>query len=143
MAETYINVPIPTRLFLAVADYLKQKKSKEDPVEAIKFAIEFWMKNGDGRARAASRVNEIEKGYWWKEVFLPHGTALRMRYKGNYFYAKIEQDSVVYEGKIYRSPSKIANEITNSSRNAWRDFEIKRPEDKHWNLAKVLRREGK
>lgn len=37
------------------------------------------------------------KGYQWKDLFLPDGTDLRMRYKGVDYYAKVEGDKLTYE----------------------------------------------
>jgi hypothetical protein len=37
----------------------------------------------------------------------------------------------------------MANIIAKSSRNAWRDLWIKRPDDKDWKLADDCRAEGK
>ena len=36
------------------------------------------------------------KGYQWKDLFLPDGTDLRMRYKGVDYYAKVEGDKLTY-----------------------------------------------
>ena len=78
------------------------------------------------------------RGYQWKNLFLPDGTQMRMPYKGKHYFAKVEGDEIIYEGTSI-SPSSLANMITSSSRNAWRDFWIKRPGDPDWSLADDLR----
>jgi 5-methylcytosine-specific restriction endonuclease McrA len=82
-------------------------------------------------------------GYMWKskdgDLFLPHGTKIRMRYKGKDFHARVEDNELIYDGKFH-SPSSLANAITNSSRNAWRDLWVKRPGEGDWALADICRR---
>ena len=61
-----------------------------------------------------------------------------MQYRGKYFYAQVDGDQVVFDGEPI-TPSALANKITMSSRNAWRDLWIKRPKDDDWKLAQDLR----
>jgi len=81
-------------------------------------------------------------GYQWKEVFLPNGAQLRMKYMGKLYEVSVAGDVLEFEGEKGLSPSQIANKVTSSSRNAWRDFEILRnpnePEAK-WVPAQRLR----
>ena len=63
-----------------------------------------------------------------------------MQYKGAYFYAKVDGDEIIYDGKPI-SPGSLANTIAGNSSNAWRDLWIKRPEDKEWKLADECRSE--
>jgi hypothetical protein len=76
----------------------------------------------------------------WKHLFLPHGTTVRMKYQGQFHYAKVEGDHLVFDGKPI-SPSEFANCVTGTSRNAWRDLWIKRPTDQDYYLAETLRSE--
>jgi hypothetical protein len=82
------------------------------------------------------------RGYTWKhkdcQLFLPGGTEIRMCYKRQYYYAKVEGDRIIFDGKSL-SPADLVNAITSTSRNAWHDLWIKRPDDKAWNLANSLR----
>jgi hypothetical protein len=61
-----------------------------------------------------------------------------MKYKEKNYYAKVDGDLIMYEGKSF-SPSELAAFITKTSRNAWRDLYIKRPQDQNWALADDLR----
>jgi len=83
-------------------------------------------------------------GYTWKykdaSLFLPHGSEIRMRYKGRTYYAKVDGDQIMYEGKPI-TPATLANTVAGSSRNAWRDLWVKRPADAIWLLADQLRRD--
>ena len=142
--NTQISVPFPTALFIELANFLSEQGSKRDPVEVIATAIDYWMQNaGWKQDDLMPEIRNTEsRGYTWKykdrNIFLPHGTEIRMPYKGQYHYAKVEGDNVRYKGDIV-SPGALANAVTKSSRNAWRDLWIKRPGEKEWTLADDIR----
>ena len=81
------------------------------------------------------------RGYQWKSLFLPDGTEVRMQYKGEWYYAGVDGDQLLYEGDA-TTPRRLANYVAQSSRNAWRDLWIKRPGDAEWRLADDLRDEA-
>jgi hypothetical protein len=134
-----VSVPIPTQQFLELSDFLRSKNDRRDPVLAVRDAIDYWLQNADWKPELLSQ--SATRGYQWKSLFLPEGTEIRMSYKGTYHYAKVEGDQIIYEGKTI-SPGSLANTITSSSRNAWRDLWIKRPDDKEWKLSDDCRREN-
>lgn len=79
-------------------------------------------------------------GYQWQTLFLPNGTKLRMRYKGEYFYADVVQEEIIY-GEESLSPSRFASAVAEgSSRNAWRDIYVQLPGSSNWKLASSLRK---
>lgn len=127
-----ISVPLPTELFLRLVDFLRERGDPRDPVQMVELAVEYWIDNASWKEELL-RPSDAQ-GYQWKSLFLPSGTQIRMPYKGAYYYAKVEGDEILYEGKP-TSPSRLANTITRSSRNAWRDLWIKRPSDREWALA--------
>ena len=102
-------------------------------------AIEYWIENASWKPELLERSTTA--GYTWKTLYLPHGTDIRMKYRGEYHYAKVESDRVMYNGAP-TTPGSLANSIAGSSRNAWRDLWIKRPWDKEWLLAEALRLRG-
>ena len=136
--STQISVPIPTTQFLELVDFLRNQADDRDPVTVVSDAIEYWLDNAGWKPELVSRQSAESRGYHWKSLFLPHSTAIRMRYKGEYHYATVAGDEVLYDGRPV-SPAALANTITQSSRNAWRDLWIKRPGDKEWVLAEDLR----
>ena len=139
MSESTISVPITTSQFIGLVDFLREQGSDRDPVSAIEIAIEYWIDNASWKQEdLLPEIFTKDKGYTWKEVFLPHGTSIRMRYKGEYYYAKVEGDRVFFEEQNV-SPSGFANRVAGSSRNAWRDLEIRRPADEEWIPADQLR----
>ena len=138
--KTQIAVPVGTEQFLELADFLRSNNDPRDPVDVVATAIEYWMDNASWKPELLSESDT--RGYQWKSLFLGDGTQIRMQYKGTYFYAKVEGDEIIYQGKSI-SPGSLANTIAGSSRNAWRDLWIKRPDDKEWKLADDCRRETK
>lgn len=135
--KSKISVQIPTEQFLRLADFLRSNSDMRDPVEMVSAAIEYWLDNASLKPELLSKTDT--RGYQWKNLFLAEGTQIRMQYKGEYFYAKIEGDKIIYGDKMF-SPGKLANTIAdNSSRNAWRDLWIKRPLDQEWRLAEEIR----
>jgi hypothetical protein len=134
--KSQIAIPIDTKTFLELAEFLKEKNDPRDPVEVADQAIWYWMDNASWKPELLRDTDA--SGYQWKSLFLPAGTQIRMQYKGSYFYAMIEGDEMMYEGES-TSPASFANKITQSSRNAWRDIWVKRPQDSEWKLANALR----
>lgn len=139
MDQSHINVPVATSQFIELADFLKEHGSDRDPVEVISNAIVYWMDNASWKQADLMPETLVEDlGYRWKNLFLPHGTRIRMRYKGEYYYAEVRGDKFMYNGET-ASPSIFANRVTRSSRNAWRDLEIRRPGDDEWYVADSMR----
>lgn len=92
------------------------------------------------------RYGDPKKGYFWKSLFLPNGTQLRMTYNGSDHCAEVCHQKILYQGETRApegnlfSPARLARHIAhNTSRNAWRDFYVKRPTDREWRSADFLR----
>ena len=137
--DSMISVPIPTPLLLKLVDFLREQGSDRDPVETIAMSIEYWIDNASWKQEdLLPEVSSRNKGYRWKALLLPHGTIIRMKYSDEFHYAKVDGDRILYQGRAV-SPSKFANTVTGTSRNAWRDIEIRRPGDDQWRLADSLR----
>ena len=135
--KSTIAVPVETDQFLELANFLRANNDPRDPVHVVWNAIDYWMDNASWKPELLSVSSA--RGYQWKGLFLPEGTEVRMQYKGAYSYAKVEGDELIFDGKPI-SPSSLANTITGTSRNAWRDLWIKRPNDQEWKLADDCRR---
>lgn len=89
-------------------------------------------------ALAASRLAS-GRGYFWKALFLPEGTRLRvfMRAEGQ---AEVIGDELVYDGRSI-SPNQFLRLFRGIPRNAWEELCIRFPGEKTWRRAKELRRE--
>ncbi len=118
-----------------------EEESGLDPVAAIEQGIRYYIDKADWNTDdVMPDVFEMrDKGHIWEPISLPHGTLIRMKYKGEHHYAKVVGDQVIYDGKP-TTPSKLANAIAGSNRNAWHDLWVKRPDDEGWIKADVLRR---
>ena len=135
-----IYVAISPEAYFALANFLEEQGAPDDPTDVIELAISYWMDNAAWKQDVLipSR-REVQHGYNWKTLFLPAGTKVRMRYKGQYHYAEVVGDELHADGKP-TSPAEFTHKVTNTSRNAWRDIEVMRPADNAWRMADTLRR---
>ncbi|MFW5983507.1 MAG: type I restriction endonuclease [bacterium] len=68
--------------------------------------------------------------------FPPEGTLCRFAYKGKNYTGKIENGKlIVNHYGVFASFSEASLTISNTSRNGWRDWEIKTPDSNQWVLA--------
>ena len=65
----------------------------------------------------------------------PEGTQARFTYNDRVYSGKIHSEKLVVNGSRYNSFSKASREITNTSRNGWRDWELLLPDEEDWILA--------
>jgi hypothetical protein len=146
MSVSEISIPMSTRQFLELAQFLKDQGSDRDPVDAVHAAVEYWMENASWKKETllpeamAKNVDELQKGYFWKKLFLPSGTKARIVYKGKTYFAEVKADGLHYASKVL-TPSGFVHEVTRTSRNAWNDIEVRLPEKDTWLLAADLRRD--
>ena len=91
---------------------------------------------------AIDRIGPPDGGYQWKNVLLRNGSRIRMTYKGEEYFAFIENGHLRYNGDSL-SPSQFAATVAEgSSRNAWRDLWIQDRQhegDSGWERADRLR----
>ncbi|SDF96825.1 MULTISPECIES: hypothetical protein [unclassified Duganella] len=135
---TTVSVQLPTDTLLSLVEQLKRRQGTQDISEAITTAVELWLADLTQRHKTAD-PNGLH-GYQWKSVFLPEGTVVRSWSYGEHNYACVEGDQLVHQGKVM-SPNQFARSFARSNRNAWSDLYIRRPGDKQFKLACVLRRE--
>ena len=74
-----------------------------------------------------------------KGVLFPHGTEFRSSHKGQMYYARIEDGSLILNGKKFCSPSAAAIEITGNTVNGWVFWECKFPGKPNWQSINTLR----
>jgi hypothetical protein len=94
------------------------------------------------RTKSESTTGRTSEGLQWDAVFLPAGTEIRTKYRGEYKIGIVrEEGSIVRNGTAYSSPSKFASAMRGgTSNNAWMILSVKRPTDTAWMLANTLRR---
>jgi hypothetical protein len=140
MNSPFVAVPLPLHQFTQLVRFLDAKGARKDPLSAVTEAVDYWMENADWKTSdllgIPDRVDGV--GYWWKDLFLPSGTQLRMSYKGKMYVAEVKGSDIFYEDKIV-SPSEFTFAVTNTARNAWRDIELLFPNSTQWEAADRLR----
>ncbi|KAA2211181.1 hypothetical protein [Teichococcus oryzae] len=142
MNNSAVSVPIATKQFVHLIEFLKEMESGLDPVEAVARAIDYWMENASWKAEDLLQEDapDPSRGYLWKDILLPDGTLVSMSYKAKTFQARVAGDEFIYEGKR-TSPSEFASAVGGGKvRNAWRDLMVKRPQDLRFRRADELRR---
>lgn len=89
-------------------------------------------------ALAAARLAS-GRGYFWKALFLPEGTRLRIFMRGG-GQAEVIGNQLLYEG-LPTSPNQFLRLFRGIPRNAWEELCIRLPGERNWRRAKELRRE--
>ena len=61
-------------------------------------ALKAWLQQAACADPATTQA--AARGYLWKSLFLPEGTLLRCRYRGDTYVAQVEGDDIVYQGAV-------------------------------------------
>jgi hypothetical protein len=135
---TTLSVQLPTDTLLRLVERLKNRGGSQDLSEAITGAVESWLDGCSDSSHAQDGFGA--RGYQWKSLFLPEGTILRSWSYGEHNYARVEGDEIIHEGKSV-SPNQFARSFARTTRNAWFDLSVRRPGEKHFKMASLLRKE--
>jgi hypothetical protein len=136
--KSTMSLQVDTDTLLKLIGRLRIRGGSQDLSEAINSAIELWLSE---QAKLPAGCDPASlRGYQWKSLFLPDGTVLRSWSYGENNYARVEGDLIIHEGKAV-SPNQFAQSFARTTRNAWTDLYIRRPEDKQFKLACRLRQE--
>ncbi|NYE60409.1 hypothetical protein FHW58_001561 [Duganella sp. 1224] len=135
---TTVAAHLPTDTLLDLLEQLKRRGGTQDLSEAITTAVEFWLADQKQFPKTAD-PNGL-RGYQWKCLFLPEGTVLRSWSYGDHNDACVKGNEIIHRGKSV-SPNEFARAFARSNRNAWIDLKIRRPGDKHFKQASILRQE--
>ncbi|MQA22944.1 hypothetical protein GEV01_25830 [Rugamonas sp. FT103W] len=133
-----MSVQLPPHTLLRLVEQLRRAGGVQDISEAIATAIEFWLDAKTALPPGADPANI--RGYQWKSLFLPEGTILRSWSYGEHNYARVEGDKIMHEGHSV-TPNEFARSFARTARNAWFDLSVRRPGDKHFKMADLLRKE--
>jgi hypothetical protein len=130
MKNEAVSVWVLPRVYAELARQLDQCGDRRQPDEVVNLAIKDWL--------AANGPDADRHGYQWKDLFLPNGTELRLRFQGDYYYGRICDDELMY-GDESLSPRGWALMVTRTVRNAWRDIWVRRSVHEPWTRASDLR----
>lgn len=91
--------------------------------------------------RQGPMTQKDQPGKPWvaKGVVFPHGTEFRSSYKGEMYYARVDNGSLVLNSKKFYSPSAAAVSITGNPVNGWIFWECKLPGKQNWQSINTLR----
>ncbi|WP_338446415.1 hypothetical protein V5F89_01055 [Pelagerythrobacter marensis] len=112
-------------------DFITEESPPESamaaPLERLAGVTDTWSK-------------PAESGFYSRGLFLPDGTKLRARYKGELFEAKIVDGHWLDKnGDEHGSPSAAASAITGNNVNGLRFWEACRPSDSGWRRLEFIR----
>jgi hypothetical protein len=135
---TTMSAQLSTPTLLRLIEYLRTRSDSKDVSEALNTALEFWLDAKNELPAGADPAGM--RGYQWKSLFLPEGTVLRSWSYGEHNYARVEGDQIIHEGRSV-SPNQFARHFARTARNAWFDLSVRRPGDKQFKMAGLLRKE--
>ena len=126
-----IAISAPT--LRALLDFQSEHDQEADPADLADRAIRDWLHYQRELAKPAG-----QRGYFWKKLFLPDGTRLRVSNHMTTRYAAVVGDDLVYESMTI-SPNRFAQMTLGSARNAWEVVYVQMPGQREWKLALRLR----
>ena len=130
--DAFVAVPLSTELY---AEFARRFPGGVSSV--IEQVAQDFL---DRTAEDFEVLSGAASGVYWELVFLVEGTQIRTKYYGEYKIAKIQGREIVWDGKTYSSMSQLASAMRgNTSNNAWKVLEVKRPSDASWKIADFLR----
>jgi hypothetical protein len=135
---TTVSVQLSPTSLLRLVEWQRREGGAHDLSETLNAALDFWL---DAKTALPPGADPAQlRGYQWKSLFLPEGTVLRSWSYGEHNYARVEGDKIMHEGRSV-SPNEFARHFARTARNAWFDLSVRRPGDKRFTMADVLRRE--
>ncbi|MDA8164088.1 MAG: hypothetical protein M0017_03505 [Desulfobacteraceae bacterium] len=133
--EDFVAVP------LSIGIYRQLLERCPHPNAVIQDVIQDFLD------RTADDIPPLKKnrgsGLHWEVAFLPEKTRIRTKHHGQYKYAEIKGDYVIYEGETFSSVAAAINRMRgNTQNNAWKVTQVMRPTDSEWVGAFRIRRQG-
>lgn len=136
--KSTVSLQVDTDLLPQLIEQLRRLGGTQDISEGITAAIAFWLEQKAKTPAVADPAHP--RGYQWKSLFLPEGAVLRSWSYGEHNYARVEGNHIIHQGRSV-SPKQFALWFARSTRNAWNDWFVRRPGDRQFKLACLLRRE--
>ena len=130
-------VYLPVTDFLTLEFYLMDARPGVKPDAFVTELVNRWLAVEMERKSMRERGHAM-RGFKWKNVFLPEGTALRTSYYGTIEFAKVVGNQVVAEDGAKLTPSQFANRRA-KGRNAWRFVWLRFPGNDYWIRAGISR----
>lgn len=130
-------VYLPVTDFLQLEFFLMDARPGVKPDAFITDLVNRWLAVEMERLALRERGHAL-RGFQWKNVFLPEGTALRTSYCNTIEFAKVVGDQIVTDDGAKMTPSQFANRHA-KGRNAWRFVWLRFPGNDYWIRASTCR----
>ncbi len=128
-----VCIAISSKTLRALLEYQEEQECAFDPASLAELAICDWLE----RQRELAKPKG-QRGYFWKKLFLPDGTRLRVSNHRMTRYAAIVGDNLVYES-MTTSPNRFVQSTLGPARNAWNVVYVQMPGEHEWKMAFRLR----
>lgn len=129
-----VCIAIAPRTMRALMDFQRDHSKEGELCELADQAINDWLAHQLELAKPAG-----QRGYFWKALFLPDGTRLRISTHAATRYAAVVGDDLVYNAMCL-SPNQFAQQAIGAVHNAWSAIYIQMPGERAWTQAQRLRR---
>jgi len=124
---------ISTQTVGALCVFIKNHPDIGRVRDIVDEAVHDWMVR-----RISQSAAESGAGYRWKTIFLPAGTDVRLDYANQTFHARVVGEKLIFRNRA-ASPRQMLMEVTGLSGNTWDWLYVRRPGDRHFVQARVLR----
>lgn len=129
-----VCIAVTPRTLRALMDFQRDHCKEDELCQLADAAIHEWLERQLELAKPAG-----QRGYFWKALFLPDGTRLRIASHTATRYAAIVGDDLVYDA-MCMSPNQFAQQAIGTVHNAWNSIYIQMPGERAWTQAQRLRR---
>jgi len=126
-----INLPLCA--FMNLEFHLMDTRPGVKPEAFITELVQRWLAI-DMERQSLLKNGPAMRGFQWKNLFLPDGTAMRTSYQGTVEFAKVVGDRIISDAGEPLTPSQFVNRHA-IGRNAWRLIWLRFPGDTHWSRA--------
>ncbi|MGW8390612.1 hypothetical protein [Pseudoduganella sp. HUAS MS19] len=130
-----LEVSLPT--LRALLDYHAEQATGIALADLADMAIGEWLQ----RQRAANKPVD-PSGLFWKTIFLPNGTRLRICSRAGPHFAQVVCGELVYQERPL-SPNQFVTASLGNVGNAWKVIHVQLPGDCDWTPALRLRHAAK
>ena len=113
---------------------IRRKTEDITPNDVLRELFGLEKKQGPTPSKAQPGKPWVVKG-----VEFLGGTEFRASHKGQMYYGKVEDGSLILNGKKFHSPSAAAVSITGNPVNGWVFWECKFPGEQNWQSINTLR----
>ena len=138
-----VTVGLSPTTLLKLARHYEELGEDVDISMAVGDIVEAWLADRQRAVALAGangmRPDDIPRGYHWKELFLPHGTRLRLYIHGPDETAVVVGDQLIFRG-VPSSPNQFVRTFRHVPCNAWDNVVLLFPGERNWVRARHLRR---